>query len=59
MTEAEIKIMRKFEDLISDMRAEKPGDRSEKDRHYAQSITQTEIAMATFKALAAGEKSNG
>lgn len=37
-----------FEELLAQLREQKPNDRSEKDRYWAISITEVEKAKAVF-----------
>lgn len=55
----ENEILKRYNDLIDALKAEKPKDKSEKDRHYAIAITELEKALAyyfTFVTLAQDEE---
>ncbi len=48
-------IVIKFEELLAALKELKPNDRSEQDRYWAITITETEKAAAFFKTYARGE----
>jgi hypothetical protein len=51
LSNAERLTLKKIEDVIILLRQEKPGDRTEVDRHYAICITETEKLLALYRGL--------
>jgi hypothetical protein len=51
MSEAEKLTLAKLADVYLLLRQEKPGDRSEKDRHFAICITELEKFVALYRGL--------
>jgi hypothetical protein len=51
MTEAQKLALEKLGDVYLLLRQEKPGDRSDLDRHYAICITELEKFVALFRGL--------
>ncbi len=55
----EEEVVRKFDELLITLRALKPNDRSEPDRYWAITITETEKAAAIFKVYVAWRGEQG